>query len=631
MCGITGLFSFDNTSVINEGLINDATSILSSRGPDNQGVFIHKNIGLGHRRLSIQDTSEASNQPFHDPTGRYTIVFNGEIYNFKALRNDLENKGIDFKTTGDTEVLLQAYILYKEKCLALLNGFFAFAIYDKKENTLFIARDRLGIKPLLYFNTEHLFGFASEMKALLKFPIKREIDYESLAIYFQLNYIPAPYSIYKSVYKVLPGHYLKINGDTKEVTTKQYYHVPVSYERSDLTYKEQQQNLINLLDLSVQSRMISDVPLGAFLSGGIDSSVIVSLASKHTNQLNTFSIGFKENAFFDETSYANLVAKKFNTNHTTFKLSNDDLFNSLKKILEYTDEPFADSSAILVNILSQKTREHVTVALSGDGGDELFAGYNKHYAEWRIRNKGLKERLVKVGHPLWAALPKSRHSKYGNLFRQLERFAIGSKLSHKERYWRWCAFINEEEINKYFSSNFFSPEVYEERKAHLTKHINNKGTINDCLYNDVHLILPNDMLTKVDTMSMANALEVRVPFLDHQIVEYAFSLPISSKINGNFKKKIVQDAFKHILPKELYNRPKRGFEVPLLQWIKTGLNSLIFDDLLDKKFIKEQNIFNIEYIELLKQKAFSKNPGDVHAQIWALAIFQNWYKKFHLS
>ncbi|HRG36024.1 MAG TPA: asparagine synthase C-terminal domain-containing protein, partial [Chitinophagales bacterium] len=384
-----------------------------------------------------------------------------------------------------------------------------------------------------------------------------------------------------------------------------------------------------LMDDSVRLRLIADVPLGAFLSGGIDSSVVTAMASRHTPHLNTFSIGFESNAFFDETPYANLVAKHFKTNHTVFKLKNDDLFESLHELLDYSDEPFADSSALLVNILSKFTRQHVTVALSGDAGDELFAGYNKHYGEWQMRNNSWQASIIHLLQPVWEKLPKSRSGNIANKIRQLERFAKGMDLKPAERWWQWCCINDTNYVEQLIGdkADLSITEMIKIRQQYASL-VQYDGTLNDCLLADVNMVLPYDMLTKVDRMSMRNSLEVRVPFLDYRIVEFAFSLPVSSKINGNMKKKIVQDAFREVLPNELYNRPKKGFEVPLLQWFRTDLKDKILNDWLSDEYIQQQGVFNINTIQQLKLQLFSNNPGDVHAQIWALIVFQNFWRKY---
>lgn len=631
MCGIAGFFDFNLESVqANEQLLNQAISQLNLRGPDVQkSEMISAQVGFAHARLSIIDTSDVANQPMHDYEKNYSIVFNGEIFNYKELRDLLiKDKNEQFKTNGDTEVILKMYYHYGENCLQYFNGFFAFAIYNKKKNEIFIARDRMGIKPLIYTLQNNCLYFASEMKAIMAFGIKKDIDFVSLQQYFQFNYIPQPHSIFKEVNKLKPGHFLIVKADAT-VVEKCYYKIPASKNYSSITYEAAQLELKKLLNESVERRMVADVPLGSYLSGGIDSSIIATLATRLKPDLNTFSIGFKDNPYFDETEYANLVAKKINSNHTVFSLSNNDLYENLDSILDYIDEPFADSSAIPVYILSKKTREKVTVSLSGDGADEMFGGYNKHQAEYQLMQNSMLNNVVKVGLPLWKVLPKSRHSKVGNIVRQLERFAEGAKLKADERYWRWCSFTPET-YPKHLIKNDLSQTQgeYNSRKANVLSHFTGQKDINETLLADMNLVLVNDMLTKVDSMSMANSLEVRVPFLDHELVDFAFQLPGHYKVNKNGRKIILKDAFRDVLPAELYNRNKMGFEVPLLQWFRTDLKSLILNDLLEDSFIEHQNIFNLETIKSLKKQLFSNNPGEIHAQIWALIVFQKWYKKY---
>ena len=629
MCGITGIYSFTEQGNNFISKTSNAVNAIIKRGPDSNGVFFHNNVGLGHVRLSIIDVSDAASQPFIDKTGRFVIVFNGEIFNFKELREKLTQKGISFRTQSDTEVLLNLYITEGTAFLSKLNGFFAFAIYDRKEESLFIARDRIGIKPLLIYNDENTLIFASEMKALLAFDIPKEIDNESLYSYLQLNYIPAPYCIFKNVAKLQPGSYLEIKNNT--IKKSIYYEISylASNNYSKLSYESAQKELVNLMNQSVQKRLIADVPLGAFLSGGIDSSVIVAIASQYIDQLNTYSIGYKDEPLFDETAYAEMVAKKYNTNHTTFKLSNNDLYENLYKVLDYTDEPYADSSALALNILSMHTRKHVKVALSGDGADELFAGYNKHAAEFKIRKGGMLLNLIKWSNPLFNKLPQSRNNKFANINRQIVRFGKGMHLNEKNRYWRWCAYADESEIDRLLLFQI-NKNNYLQRKNEILKHITPNGSFNEVLYTDMKLVLQNDMLVKVDMMSMENALEVRVPFLDYNVVDFAFTLPVDFKIRSNYRKCIVQDAFRSYIPPELYQRPKHGFEVPLLKWFQSELKSLITDDLLNDNFIDQQQIFEVSEVKKLKQKVFSNNPSDAVAQVWGLIVFQYWWKKYYV-
>ena len=621
MCGITGIFAFNQLGRFNMINLSKATSALESRGPDNHGLYHNETVGMGHRRLSIIDMSAEAHQPMTDVSGRYKLIFNGEIYNYKTLKEQLQQKGVNFSNDSDTEVLLYSLIEGGAKCLSKLNGFFAFAFYDTKENSLLLARDRFGIKPLHIYQDEDKFLFASEVKSLLAYGIEKKLNYDALHNYLQLNYLPSSMSMIQGVRKLLPGTYLVIKDQTVEEHS--FHNTSIKIESKPI--EESKIEFKRLLESAVTDRLVSDVPLGTFLSGGVDSSVISAIAAKHLDKLQTFSIGYKDEPYFDETKYAIQVAKHIGSQHTSFKLTNDDLFSHLYDMLDYLDEPFADSSSLAVYILSKETKKHVTVALSGDGADELFAGYNKHEAIHRMLNSGAKEKLASSFSGLWKMLPKSRNNSITNTFRQLDRFSKASKMSPAERYWLWAAIGDES-----YAKNL----VKEENRGNCSSanpfglHDEHSESVNDTLLTDLKLVLPGDMLTKVDLMSMANSLEVRVPFLDHRIVDFAFGLPVDSKINKSDRKRIVKESFKSYLPDNLFNRKKHGFEVPLLAWLRTELSSLIENDLLKASFIEEQGIFNIHEIEKLKRELHSRNPGDAPAKIWALVVFQWWWKKY---
>jgi asparagine synthase (glutamine-hydrolysing) len=628
MCGITGVFAFNLVGKFSKINVAAATASLAHRGPDSHDVYVDEWVCLGHRRLSVIDTREIANQPLWDPTDRYCIIFNGEIFNFKELREGLRARGTSFRTESDTEVLLHLFIQYGESCLNQLNGFFAFCIYDKQEQELFLARDRYGVKPLYYLHDDDKFLFASELQSIVAYGIKKDIDYDSLYTFLQLNYIPAPHTIFTAVKKLMPGNWARVKNG--KITTREYYHIP--FDRNNLSpieYEDAQARFKLLLDEAVQRRLVSDVPLGAFLSGGIDSSVITALAKRHKPDLQTFSIGFNDEKFFDETAYAQLVSKHIGTNHTTFMLSNSEMSTHLHSILDSIDEPFADSSAIAVYILSRETRKQATVALSGDGADELLGGYNKHAAFYRALHPGLAEKLVTGLWPLWWFLPKSRHAPFSNTVRQLSRFARGNRLPSAERYLYWASFATGSQADRMLLPGLRTESAYSERQRELLRSIPAHETLNDILLSDMRLVLPNDMLTKVDRMSMAHGLEIRNPFLDVNVVDFLFTLPDDFKVDRGMRKKLLQDTFRDLLPSALYNRPKKGFEVPLLKWMRQDLKGVIHDELLSKAFIEQQGIFDYREIRKLKNRLFAINPSDIHARMWGLVVFQWWWKKLY--
>jgi len=633
MCGIAGIVAFTEKGRQQIPKIQQSIRTLLTRGPDNEGIFTNEQIGLGERRLAIIDTSKEANPPMWDHNGRYAIIFNGEIFNYRQLRS--QHFSVDeqknFRTNSDTEVLLELFIKKGASCLSLLEGFFAFAIYDNLQNDLFIARDRFGKKPLHFYKNEDAFIFASELKAIFAFDISRQLNYEALKLYLQFAYIPQPLSILHDVKKIAPGSYLTIKKGIVE--EKKWYDLPLCTDYSQArSYEAAQTELEKLLEEAVVKRLISDVPLGAFLSGGIDSSVVVALAARHKPSLNTFSIGFKEEDFFDETRFAELIAKKFKTNHATFSLGVEDYLTHIFDVLNYLDEPFADTSALPQYILCMETRKHATVAISGDGGDEVFAGYNKHYAEWQARRKSLVNAFAKAGSPLWKILPKSRNSQLTNLFRQLNRFSEATHLSPQERYWHWASTFSEREVAGLLHKNTLAKtddSVIQNIKSGFLSGIKDDD-FNSVLKTDIDFVLAGDMLVKTDLMSMANSVEMRCPFLDHHVVEFAFQLPAHYKIKGSERKRIIKDTFRNLLPKEIYQRGKQGFEVPMLKWFRNELHSFIFDELLSEKVIREQGIFDFRFIETMKKLLHSSKSGNIVEQLWVLIVFQYWYKKYFL-
>ena len=613
MCGITGFKNYSSNIDLKQSL-EKGTHQLSLRGPDNQATFFHESIGLGHTRLSIIDTSDKANQPMTDQSGRYTLVFNGEIYNYRELSKTID---VDLTTSSDTEVLLHLLIEEGENCLTKLNGFFAFAFYDTKEETMLLARDRIGIKSLHYYQNSDFFAFGSEMKALFSFPIPRKINHQALQSYLRFTYLPQTQSMVNGVKKLLPGHYMKVY--EKELDIKPYWKLKKLTQFTG-DYDSAKYRTVSLLEESVQRRMVADVPLGSFLSGGTDSSAVVSMAVRFNPNIHTFSIGYKDHSFFDETNYAELVAEKFKTNHTTFSLTNDDLLDSLPNVLDYIDEPFADSSAIPTYILSDRVSKKMKVALSGDGADELFGGYYKHLAFSNSLNRNGVNFLIKHLGGSFKYLPKSRSSFLGNQIRRISKYADLLNLKPSDRYVHLASF-NQNPGQYLLKSNHLDQNRSHDFHSSCTD-------LNSFLDQDLQMVLPGDMLTKVDLMSMANSLEVRVPFLDPDLVNFTRSLPPHFKVSGNKRKMILQDAFEHILPKELHHRSKKGFEVPLLSWLRNELNQDIEAEVFNTDYLKHQNLFDADSILSLRNQLYSNNPGDVHSIVWSIYVFQKWYKKW---
>lgn len=623
MCGIAGQWSL-NTQAPSSELTLQAVQRMRLRGPDAQRTLSSGRASLGHARLSILDLSEAAHQPFSDDSERFHLVFNGEIFNFESLRNQLKQQGIAFRTQSDTEVLLHLYKLEGPAMLSKLNGFFAFAVYDSHENAIFLARDRFGVKPLYYAVVEQRLVFASELKALVAMMPKPGLDPVSAQLFFRKGYIPGPFTIYQDVLQLMPGYTMSGKDETL-FSPEPWYSFPdpnVTMEPLP-SYEKACEQVRGIIEDAVKLRMVADVPVGAFLSGGVDSSVVVACAAPLNPQLHTFSIGYADEPYFDETRFAEAVAKHFGTQHTSFQLTNDDLLSALDDVLDYLDQPFADSSALPVHILSRKTREQVTVALSGDGGDELFSGYHKHMGEFLIRQGGWKMDLAAQLAPLTALLPASRQSWLGNKVRQLQKLARVQQLEPSERYRQLAGVTDDAWVQRLLKVGGTEADA---RLQPFLKGITSTGTMNQVLEADMRLVLPFDMLTKVDMMSMANSLEVRSPLLDFRLVDYVGQLPESYKIDRRRKKKLLIDAFKSDLPEVVYNRPKHGFEVPLLKWFRGPLRSRITAMLKDESLFPPEWFHRAALDEVLRELDGS-NPKEVSFKIWSLLVWAHWFKK----
>jgi asparagine synthase (glutamine-hydrolysing) len=616
LCGIIGIWAKNKNGETELHNINKAVASISHRGPDNQSNKIYSNLAIGHARLSIIDTRESANQPMFDDTGRYSIVFNGEIYNYKEIRQGLELEGYRFTTNSDTEVLLNLLISKGKKGLERINGFFAFIFYDKDENKLLFARDRMGIKPLLIFEDGDKIILSSEIHSFFDFKVDRSINTEALNYYFRLTYIPAPASILHNSYKILPGQAGEITEEG--LTLSRYY----SIKRQPFIktgFGEAVDDLRSLLTQAVKDRLIADVPLGTFLSGGIDSSIVSAIAARNKDGLETFSIGF-EHQYFNESEYAQMAANHIGSKHHEFIIGKKEFLEGFDEFLNRIDEPFADSSAFAVDFLAKKTKQHVTVALSGDGADELFGGYRKHRAELAIREMGrTKERTIKLIASMTGESKSSRSDKWGDLNRKIQKLRKGLDLSNEERYFEWCSFSSQNDVY-----DLLEPSNREKTEWSGGEIIN----MNDVLIADQQMVLANDMLKKVDLMSMAHSLEVRTPFLDHRIVEFANSLPLKFKMNQKTGKIILKEAFIDYLPKEIFTRSKKGFEIPLQDWLGSKIEDLFQTFIFSEEYLREQGLFDVNFIRFLGKNIKSKNFGERIYLVWSLIVFQHWYNRY---
>ncbi|MCC7302716.1 MAG: asparagine synthase (glutamine-hydrolyzing) [Bacteroidia bacterium] len=617
MCGFAGAFSFDDVGKKFHALTSSAIYSLRHRGPDDEGLLYRDNFSVGHRRLKILDLSPQAHQPMLSDSKDVILAFNGEIFNFDLLRRALERKGHVFQSRSDTEVILLGYQEWGTDVFDKLDGEFALAIFNEKKNELILARDRFGIKPLYFYRDEHVFLFSSELRGILKYGVPRVLDQTALQLYFHLNYIPSPYSIIQGVKKQEKGTFLSVVSNQVK-----YYVKPPS----DVAEENHERALRSRLQHAVEKRLYADVPVGCFLSGGLDSTVITGIAAGIKPGLPSFSIGFPDQPFFDETGYAGIAAKKFGTTHTVFEVKNRELSESMHFLFSHLDEPFADSSSLPVQLLCKSTAEYVKVVLSGDGADELFGGYNKHEAERRIASRPMPALLAKAGLSMLSGAPVSRSGKTGNTLRKARKFLSSSLLSRPDRYWNMAGFPDGRNI---LTAHSIHNRLYGAAKKQFTCEEGND--LNDVLEADIRLVLENDMLVKVDRMSMAHSLEVRVPYLAHDVSSFVRSLPASRKISSGGRKLLLRNAFPDLVPDLILARSKKGFEVPLLEWFKGELKPMLEKEIGDITFLKQQNIFNPEALRQLFLKMLSGAPDDSPATLWAFLVFQNWYRNYFLN
>lgn len=626
MCGIAGKLYLDGLKPVETSLIQKMTDIISHRGPDGEGMHVAGPVGLGHRRLSIIDLSTAGAQPMCNEDATVWIVFNGEIYNFQELRAGLIQRGHTFRSATDTEVIVHLYEEHGVECLQHLRGMFAFAIWDARERVLFLARDRVGIKPLYYCQTENALIFGSEIKALLVDPeVKREVDLQAVDRFLTFLYLPGAGTMLKGVRKLLPGHYLVVKNGC--VTSKQYWDLQFAPDRRWRNLDEAAEALGDLLKETVNDHMISDVPVGFLASGGVDSTALLSYAVEETDRkIQTFTVGFSGEGFADERPYARLASKRFGTEHHELSMSAADFKDFLPQYVWHMEEPVCEPPAIALYYVSKLARSHVKVLLSGEGGDEAFGGYPEY------RNYLAFERCKALAGPLRGlAGPALRAaSRFGPLQR-LGKYAALASLDLPEYYFSRVTtphdYFNRSKHLLY--TDGFAHAVDTSRSTELTRnlftHVQDQPLLNQMLYVDTKSWLPDDLLIKADKITMATSLELRVPFLDHKVMEFAAGLPPEFKVKGRETKRALKRAFQGRVPDEILQRKKTGFPVPFGSWLRRELHGYVRDILLDSKALSRGYFRRAEIEQLL---AKNETHGVCASETFGLVVLELWHKQF---
>jgi len=625
MCGITG-FVYKNGRAAERETLGAMNRAILHRGPDEQGDYLKANVGLAMSRLSIIDLA-GGKQPIHNADKSKWIVFNGEIYNYQELRADLEKRGEHFYTKSDTEVVLRLYDLHGVDCLQYLRGMFAIAIWDEVDQSLFLARDRVGKKPLLYShqpNGDLIFG--SEFQAVLKHPaISREVDYEAIDSYLTLLCVPAPQTAFKAIRKLEPGHWMRWKAG--EIEMRRYW-LPDFSRKIKISEEDAIQETTRLVRESTRLRMISEVPLGAFLSGGVDSSMIVALmAQESATPVKTFSIGFEEQDF-SELKYAKKVAEHVGAEYHEF-IVRPDATEILPTLVEHYGEPYADSSALPTYYVSRETRKYVTVALNGDGGDESFAGYQRYMAMqvaevYRKLQVALRRYLIE---PPVNLLPSSELKK--SLIRSIQRALVSAGMDRSDRYFHWMSTFKAKT-----KDGLYTPEFSERVSANLPqrfleqwyKHANGSGALDATMLTDQMTYLPNDLLVKVDIASMANSLEARSPFLDHHVIEFAASLPENLKMSRFRTKSLLKKAAARLVPSDVIYRQKMGFGVPIGRWFRGEMKGFVEETILSDRF-DNRKIFEPARVRTIVDRHMS-GAEDASFPIWTMLMLELWFQRF---
>lgn len=630
MCGITGLFDSRGRRDIDRKLLVEMNDSLIHRGPDGDGIYCAPGLGLGHRRLSIIDLSGGA-QPMFSDDESVAVVFNGEIYNFQILQKELESIGHRFKTKSDTEVIIRAWEQWGPESVERLRGMFAYALWDANKETLFIARDRLGKKPLYYTVLDDgLVAFGSELKALMRHPaLKRTINPQAVEDYFALGYVPDPICIFEGVHKLPPAHAM-VWRRGEDPVMRQYWTLTMS-EDGPQTMEDAADSLREQLAEAVSLRMISDVPLGAFLSGGVDSSgVVASMAEQSDRPVNTFSIGFGDKAF-DESGFAQQVADRYETNHQ-MRIVDPTSFDLVDRLANMYDEPFGDSSSMPTFRVCAAARERVTVALSGDGGDEVFAGYRRYL--WHAKEEQIRGMMPSgLRRPLFGTLGRL-YPKFDWLPRPL-RFKTTFQelaLDADEGYFNNISVVSDQLRESIFANAFKRTLAGYRAIEHVHHAMDASQTDNPLLraqYADIKTYLPGDILVKVDRASMASSLEVRAPLLDHKLVEWGSSLPAKLKLSGTERKAVLKKAFEPLVPHDLLYRPKQGFSIPISSWFRGPLRQRVMDGVTGST-MRETGIFDMQALSRLVDQHQS-GLRDHGAALWVLLMFESFLRNAGLS
>jgi len=624
MCAICGIVNFNAAETVDRRIIERMTLAQAHRGPDDHGIFTDGNVGLGHRRLSIIDL-EGGKQPIFNEDESIVVVFNGEIYNYAELTSQLKAKGRRFKTNSDTETIVHAYEESGDACVASLRGMFAFALWDRRRRRLLLARDRLGIKPLYYYANNRFLVFASEIKALLEHPaVPREMDHQALDLYLALRYVPGPRTMFRNIFKLEPGRVMTADG--AGIRVRKYW--DIEYDESHLPEREWLERFATLLEESVRLHLIADVPLGVFLSGGLDSSAMLALTSRIRNngRVKTFSVGYDASGASgrhaersNEFAYARAAAGRFGADHYEFRLTARAFAAAIPHVVAHLDEPLADPSCIPLYFLSKLAREHVTVVLSGEGADEVLGGYALYRRILRLeaarRNfGGILRRLapaarLPVGDRLRAylrraALPLENH--YRGVVKGVSP-EVRLELTGRER---WAK--TEELLTEIFGAHF--------------RRVGNAGLLNRMLYADAKVWLPENLLLKADKMTMAAALELRVPFLDHKLVELAAAMPDSMKIRGQDGKWILRSTMNGVLPTPILVRRKQGFPSPTAAWLRRELRDFVHDTVLSPSAACRA-YFRPAAVESVVHRHETERDDD-YQDVWSLVVFEHWRRRF---